>query len=83
MAWVSVTRLRIRSIRFLPAFLLHAWRSERQVRRSPGFEAGSLLPDGRRTFWTLTLWAGGGDHRDLNAREESAVRRRARTESSA
>lgn len=67
MAWVSVTRLRIRSIRFLPAFLLHAWRSERQVRRSPGFEAGSLLPDRRRTFWTLTLWADGASMRDFMA----------------
>jgi len=67
MAWVSVTRLRIRSIRFLPAFLLHAWRSERQVRKSPGFEAGSLLPDRRRTFWTLTLWADGASMRDFMA----------------
>ena len=67
MAWVSVTRLRVRSIRFLPAFLVHAWRSERQVRRSPGFEAGSLLPDPRRTFWTLTLWADGASMRAFMA----------------
>ena len=72
MAFVSVTRLRIRSLRFLPAFFLHTLRTQRQVQRAPGFHGGSLLPDRRWTFWTLTLWDGQaamraymttGDHR--------------------
>ncbi|MDT8758108.1 DUF3291 domain-containing protein [Sphingomonas psychrotolerans] len=56
MPFVSVTRLRIRSWRFLPLFLLHAARTERQARAATGFRAGSLLPDRHRTFWTLTIW---------------------------
>ena len=56
MAFVSVTRLRIRSLRFLPAFFLYTLRTQRQVQRAPGFHGGSLLPDRRWTFWTLTLW---------------------------
>jgi len=57
MAWVSVTRLRVHSMRFLPEFLFHVWRSVRQVKGAAGFKAGSLLNDRHRTFWTLTLWA--------------------------
>jgi heme-degrading monooxygenase HmoA len=56
MPFVSVTRLRVRSWRFLPAFFLHARRTSRQASAAPGFRAGSLLPDRRWTFWTLTLW---------------------------
>ncbi len=56
MYFISVTRLRVRSLRFLPAFFLDAARSQRQVAAAPGFLAGSLLPDRRWTFWTLTLW---------------------------
>jgi hypothetical protein len=53
---VSVTRLRLRSPLFLPGFALQAWRTQRQVRSSPGFLAGALLPDRRRTFWTMSVW---------------------------
>ena len=56
MAFVSLTRLRIRSIWFLPSFALYTLRSLRQVRRSPGFLSGALLPDRSWTFWTLTAW---------------------------
>lgn len=56
MAFVSITRLRLRSIRFLPAFALYTTLSGRQVRRAPGFARGSLLPDRNWTFWTMTLW---------------------------
>lgn len=54
--FVSVTRLRIRSVRFLPFFAIYAIRSQRQVSRSAGFLDGALLADGWRTFWTVTLW---------------------------
>jgi hypothetical protein len=56
MTFVSLTRLRIRSIRFLPPFALHAWRSLRQIKRAHGFQTGALLTDRRWTFWTITLW---------------------------
>ncbi len=54
--FVSLTRLRIRSFRFLPQFAWHAVRSNRQVQRAPGFLTGSLLADRSWTFWTMTLW---------------------------
>jgi heme-degrading monooxygenase HmoA len=56
MPFISLTRLRIRSIRFMPFFALHAWRSIRQIKRAPGFLTGALLPDKDRTFWTMTAW---------------------------
>lgn len=56
MIFVSLTRLRIRSIRFLPLFAVYAFRSTRQVRRAMGFQAGALLNDRKHTFWTMTAW---------------------------
>jgi heme-degrading monooxygenase HmoA len=56
MAFVSITRLRIRSARFLPAFVLHFLRARRQVSGTTGFQGGSLLADRARTFWTMTAW---------------------------
>ncbi len=54
--FVSLTRLRIRSFRFVPLFALHTYRSLRQVRKAQGFETGALLADRSWTFWTLTGW---------------------------
>jgi hypothetical protein len=56
MPFVSLTRLRLRSVRYLPLFAVHTTRSLRQVRRAPGFATGALLPDRRWTFWTMTAW---------------------------
>ena len=56
MTFVSLTRLRVRSIRFLPMFAVHALRSNQQVRQSAGFLTGALLPDRHFTFWTMTAW---------------------------
>jgi hypothetical protein len=56
MTFVSITRLRIRSPLFLPGFGLYAFRSLRQCKRAIGFLGGSLLPDRKSTFWTMTLW---------------------------
>ncbi len=58
MAFVSLTRLRIRSIRFLPLFGFHAMRSLRQVRGADGFLVGALLQDRSWAFWTMTVWDG-------------------------
>ena len=54
--FVSLTRLRIRSWRFLPAFALHAIQTRSQCSRAAGFLRGALLPDRKFTFWTLTVW---------------------------
>ncbi|MBL8643189.1 MAG: DUF3291 domain-containing protein [Rhodospirillaceae bacterium] len=56
----SVTRLRLRSLRYLPAFLYRALMALLQVRRADGCLALTL---GRRgeAFWTVTVW------RDENA----------------
>jgi hypothetical protein len=56
MWFVSITRLRIRSVRFLPLFFLYTFRSLQQVKKAHGFLGGELLPDRNRTFWTMTTW---------------------------
>lgn len=61
MAFVSVVRLRLRSVRFLPMFFVHANRSWRQAARSTGFLDGTLLPDDRHAYWAMTLWREQGD----------------------
>ncbi len=56
MPFISITRLRLRSIRFLPFFAFRTLRSLRQVRTAPGFQGGQVLPDRSWTFWTMTAW---------------------------
>ncbi|QNI36959.1 DUF3291 domain-containing protein [Edaphobacter albus] len=56
MAFVSVTRLRVRSLRFIPSFAVHTLRSRQQVRKALGFVTGALLTDRNMTFWTMTVW---------------------------
>jgi Domain of unknown function (DUF3291) len=56
MVFVSLTRLRLRSIRFVPVFALNAFRSVAQIRKSSGFRGGATLADRSWTFWTMTLW---------------------------
>jgi hypothetical protein len=56
MPFVSLTRLRIRSIRFVPGCVIHTKRSLDQVKRAPGFRTGAVLADRSWTFWTMTAW---------------------------
>ncbi len=53
---VSVTRFHLRSVRFMPFFMLHANRTIAQIRRADGFVAGAIQRDANQTFWTLTIW---------------------------
>jgi heme-degrading monooxygenase HmoA len=64
MPFVSITRLRVRSFRYLPAFLLAAFRSARQAKNAPGNLAVALLSDSSFVFWTRTLW---NDERAMRA----------------
>lgn len=52
----TVTRLRVRSAKYLPPFAWETFLSQRQALRAPGFLGGRLLLDAQRTFWTLTVW---------------------------
>lgn len=52
----SVTRLRVRSFLYLPAFLWMTFLAQRQTVRASGFIGGRLLVDRHRTYWTLTVW---------------------------
>jgi len=58
MALVSITRLRLRSWRFLPMFVWYVLRSARQATRAEGNLAAKLLRERRNTFWTSTIWTG-------------------------
>jgi heme-degrading monooxygenase HmoA len=64
MPLVSITRLRVRSFRYLPAFLLGSLRSAREAKNASGNLAVSVLSDSRLTFWTRTLWT---DERAMRA----------------
>ncbi|KQN76569.1 hypothetical protein ASE91_00950 [Sphingomonas sp. Leaf62] len=72
--FISVTRLRIRAARFLPAFLIDTWLSMRQVKRAAGYRGGALLADRDRAYWTMTAW---DDAAAMRAYMTSGAHRRA------
>ena len=54
--FVSVTRLRVRSLRYLLPFFWHSIMASRQAERASGFRGGKLAGDAKKTFWTVTGW---------------------------
>ncbi|MDQ2937101.1 MAG: hypothetical protein M3R67_06300 [Acidobacteriota bacterium] len=56
MAFVSLTRLRVRSYRYLPQFVWQALKTGRQAERASGFLGGKVLREANNTFWTITAW---------------------------
>jgi hypothetical protein len=56
MPFISVTRLRLRSWVFFPAFFFDAFRSARQARAAQGNIAVKVLQDARNTWWTCSAW---------------------------
>jgi hypothetical protein len=57
MPLISMTRLHVRSWRFLPAFFVATLRTGRQAAAADGNLATRLLRERRNTFWTLTSWS--------------------------
>lgn len=57
MAVLSITRLRLRSRRFLTAFLWRARASRRQALRAHGCIGADVRTEGLRVFWTRTVWS--------------------------
>lgn len=56
MPLVSITRLRVRALRFLPEFIWYSLRSARQASRAPGNLATQVLKERNQAFWTATAW---------------------------
>lgn len=56
MTFASVTRLRPRSVRFLPGILMHTWRTRKQLEKADGFLGGYLATSPGLALWTITLW---------------------------
>ena len=57
MPFVSITRLRVRSWSYVPAFVVQTMRIARQAAKADGNLTVNLLWDRRNTFWTSTTWS--------------------------
>jgi hypothetical protein len=53
---VSITRLRVRSIFYMPLFALHAFRSGAQAQRAQGMQNFATRVEAWDTHWTRTVW---------------------------
>ena len=60
MVFVSATRLRVRSVFFLPQFFWHTFRSQKQAKSTSGMLGGRLMLEARWVFWTVTVWESEG-----------------------
>jgi Domain of unknown function (DUF3291) len=56
MPLVSITRLRVRAHRYLPVFLVQAFRCAWQAKVSKDCRSISIMRQTHRTFWTRTVW---------------------------
>lgn len=56
MAFISVTRLRVKSILYLIPFFKANEASVRALKQSQGLIKGKELIDKNLTFWTITMW---------------------------
>jgi hypothetical protein len=72
--FVSATRLKLRSIFHLPAFIVANNESVQQLLVTDGFISGKELPDKGLVFWTLTLWRSDAD---MKAFRNSTAHRKA------
>ena len=56
MKFVSVTRLKLRRLRFLPGFAWYAIRSANQCKQAEGNLRTFMRKDRGLVFWTITVW---------------------------
>ena len=56
MVLISVTRLRVRSFRYIAGFIFYTLLSALQAKRASGNLGIGLLRDANSTFWTRTAW---------------------------
>jgi hypothetical protein len=56
MLFISVTRLRVRSLGYLLQFGWQTLKSALQAERTPGLLGGRLLRNAKNAFWTITAW---------------------------
>jgi len=70
MVFVSITRLRLKSIFQLFPFLWYTYKSGRQLKRKSEFVKGKTLMDRKLTFWTMTLWKNEAEMRAYRNTEE-------------
>jgi len=56
MSFVAITRLRLRSLLYLPGFMRYAIPSRQESVAAPGNITTKTLQQGLTVFWTLTVW---------------------------
>ena len=56
MPFVSITRLRLRSWRFVPGLIWYALLCKRQAQSASGNLRALTLREANNTFWTCTVW---------------------------
>jgi hypothetical protein len=56
MYFVSITRLRLRSVLYLPLFIRHAIPTAQQSATAPGNVITTTRRVGLTAYWTLTVW---------------------------
>ncbi|MEM7347216.1 MAG: hypothetical protein AAF485_23500 [Chloroflexota bacterium] len=54
---ISVTRLRLRSVVYVPLFMFHAMRSGSQANESEGIHGFETRSEAGWVFWTKTSWS--------------------------
>lgn len=54
---VSITRLRVRSIFYMPIFMLHAMRTMTQAQKADGVHGVETRFEKNNVVWTKTIWA--------------------------
>jgi Domain of unknown function (DUF3291) len=80
MPFVSVTRVRVRSLWYTLPFLVDAVRTSRQARAAEGNLAVKVLRDAGNTWWTCTAWDSEASMRQfMLAKPHGAAMRKLRT----